>query len=617
MIFDSDPMASKLPINLENLLRQRQVEGERIEYKAGWNPDAILRTLCAFANDFENLGGGYVVIGQDCDAEGRPVFPPVGVPESQLDKIQQELLGYCNLIQPPYFPLLSVERFEERNLLVLWAPGGLSRPYKVPKAVTAKTKEYRYYIRRYSSTIEAKGEDERELISLTAQVPFDDRVNQSATPADLSPRLMAEFLREVGSDLAEDAATLPVEALGRQMKVVTGPSEAPLPQNVGLLFFNEHPERFFPVTQIDVVWFPEGAGGDRFEEKVFQGPLGRITRDALGFIQSQYLKQTVLKHPQRAEAERFWNVPYAALEEALVNAVFHRSYEIREPIEVRITPEDIVVLNFPGPDRSIRLEDLKRGRAVSRRYRNRRIGEFLKELDLTEGRCTGISKIISSMAANGSPPPEFETDEDRSYFLIRLPVHEKAGVSTELERESGSGKSSEKTGSGSEKSSVKTAGDTAGRIVEQLRRNPAVTAGEMAMALGISTRAVEKQLLKLRDLERIRREGAAKGGHWVVLGEEGADDETPALATVGVGDRTSGATTQESGQKTTQETTQEKILAHLRVTPAMTGVDLAQAIGITADGIKYHLAKLKAAGRIQHHGPTKAGYWEVIDPSSP
>ncbi len=34
-------MTSKLPINLENLLRQRQVEGERIEYKAGWNPDAI------------------------------------------------------------------------------------------------------------------------------------------------------------------------------------------------------------------------------------------------------------------------------------------------------------------------------------------------------------------------------------------------------------------------------------------------------------------------------------------------------------------------------------------------------------------------------------------------
>ena len=68
-------MSSKLPPNLDDLLRQRAVEGERIEYKAGWNPDAVVRTLCAFANDFENLGGGYVVIGQDCDEGAARSFP--------------------------------------------------------------------------------------------------------------------------------------------------------------------------------------------------------------------------------------------------------------------------------------------------------------------------------------------------------------------------------------------------------------------------------------------------------------------------------------------------------------------------------------------------------------
>ena len=112
----------------------------------------------------------------------------------------------------------------------------------------------------------------------------------------------------------------------------------------------------------------------------------------------------------------------------MVNAVYHRSYEIREPIEVRITAEELVVLSFPGPDRSIKMDDLRKGRAVSRRYRNRRIGEFLKELDLTEGRSTGISKILKVMAGNGSPAPVFETDEDRTYFLIRLPVHERAAT---------------------------------------------------------------------------------------------------------------------------------------------------------------------------------------------
>ena len=416
-------MPNKLPINLHDLLHQRKVEGERIEYKAGWNPDAILRTVCAFANDFENLGGGYVVIGQDCDAHGQPLFPPVGLPNNQLDKIQQELLACCQLIQPPYFPVLSVEIVEGRNLMVLWAPGGQTRPYKVPASVTAKHKSWHYYIRRYSSTVEAKGETEQELLSLTAKVPWDDRFAQTARVSDLSKPLMEAYLREVGSALANDAPALSVEALGRQMNLVGGPSESPWPKNVGLLFFNEAPEKFFPGTQIDVVWFPEGAGGDRFVEKIFKGPLDRVTRRALEYIQGNYLFETVIKHPDRAQATRLWNFPYAAIEEALVNAVYHRSYEEREPIEVRISREELVVLSFPGPDRSIKLADFEAGRAVSRRYRNRRIGEFLKELDLTEGRSTGMPKILKVMAANGSPAPLFETDDDRCAYVIRLPVH--------------------------------------------------------------------------------------------------------------------------------------------------------------------------------------------------
>ena len=107
----------------------------------------------------------------------------------------------------------------------------------------------------------------------------------------------------------------------------------------------------------------------------------------------------------------------------MVNAVYHRSYEIREPVEVRITREELVILSFPSPDRSIKKDAMSQGKAVSRRYRNRRISEYLKELELTEGRSTGIPKMLRVMAANGSPEPEFETDEDRTHYLVRLPVH--------------------------------------------------------------------------------------------------------------------------------------------------------------------------------------------------
>ena len=56
-------------------------------------------------------------------------------------------------------------------------------------------------------------------------------------------------------------------------------------------------------------------------------------------------------------------------------------------------------------------------------YRNRRIGEFLKELRLTEGRGTGVPSIFKAMRDNGSPEPRFETDENRTYFTTVLPVH--------------------------------------------------------------------------------------------------------------------------------------------------------------------------------------------------
>ena len=71
----------------------------------------------------------------------------------------------------------------------------------------------------------------------------------------------------------------------------------------------------------------------------------------------------------------------------------------------------------------MRLDQLRLGRAHPRRYRNRRLGEFLKELKFTEGRSTGIPKILEAMARNGSHPLEFEFDADCSYFMVRLLVH--------------------------------------------------------------------------------------------------------------------------------------------------------------------------------------------------
>jgi len=53
----------KLPIDIDAILKGRLVESERLEFKEGWNPEKVIHALCAFANDFHNLGGGYIFIG--------------------------------------------------------------------------------------------------------------------------------------------------------------------------------------------------------------------------------------------------------------------------------------------------------------------------------------------------------------------------------------------------------------------------------------------------------------------------------------------------------------------------------------------------------------------------
>jgi len=59
-------------------------------------------------------------------------------------------------------------------------------------------------------------------------------------------------------------------------------------------------------------------------------------------------------------------------------------------------------------------------------------------------------------------------------------------------------------------------------------------------------------------------------------------------------------------------TTQEHIVALLKTTPSMTRRELAEKTGVSENGVKYHLNKLKASGVLRHIGPTKAGRWEIL-----
>ena len=84
-----------LPINIEDLLNKRKIEVNRIEFKKGWNPVDIYHSICAFANDFDNLGGGYILVGVEQHDNGLAKRSVAGINIEAVDGILKQMVGFA------------------------------------------------------------------------------------------------------------------------------------------------------------------------------------------------------------------------------------------------------------------------------------------------------------------------------------------------------------------------------------------------------------------------------------------------------------------------------------------------------------------------------------------
>ncbi len=168
-------------------------------------------------------------------------------------------------------------------------------------------------------------------------------------------------------------------------------------------------------------------------------------------------------------------------------------------------------LKSPGYSHTVasRQTPIRQGRALPRHYRNRRIGEFLKELDLTEGRSTGIPKILRILKANGSPIPEFITNNDHDHFLTRFfPVVAESENAPENAPEKIHNKNKSRTLTKKIKNQ--------NVLLRSITLNPDVTIDSLAQKLKLSARTDDKLIQELKSQGRLHRIGPLKGGHWQV-----------------------------------------------------------------------------------------------------
>ena len=141
--------------------------------------------------------------------------------------------------------------------------------------------------------------------------------------------------------------------------------------------------------------------------------------------------------------------------------------------------------------------------------------EYLKELDMTEGRSTGIPTIQNVLENNGSPRATVVTDEDRTFFRITIPCHEAAGnIIADIANKDASVKASRR---GALKSALQTAPETALQILEQIQNNPKVTMTDLANLTGYSRRWIAQTMKQLQELNVIKRVGSTKTDYWEII----------------------------------------------------------------------------------------------------
>ena len=177
-------------------------------------------------------------------------------------------------------------------------------------------------------------------------------------------------------------------------------------------------------------------------------------------------------------------IPVAVFEELLVNALVHRDYLVNAPVRLFIFANRIEILS-PGhlPD-NLSVAKIRTGNS---NLRNPILASYVaKGLLPYRGLGSGVKRALAAW-------PEIEFANDRDGCLFTVTIQRKSMVVSE--------KSSEKS---SEK------------ILNMLHEDPELATRDVSTLLGISTRAVEKQLQKLKEQGRLRRLGPDKGGRWEV-----------------------------------------------------------------------------------------------------
>jgi len=434
------------------------------------NVDSLASEMVAFANS----DGGTIFIGVADDGSMPGLLP------KDVARINQLISNAASqhVRSPLTVQTENVQLLTGRIVVVLTVPKGIDIPYFDKNGVI--------WLKCGADKRQINSKEElRRLFQFSDQFHADELPTKAGIDK-LDKLRFRDFIRDVYKlNFPDDPRDL-IQLL-QNMNLATDTGGLNL---AGVLLFTERPEWIKPQFVVKAIRYPgnEIHVSDYLDTEDFSGPLSKVFDDSLSFVMRNLHK---VQDGRGVNAPGLPEIPEAVFEELLVNALIHRDYLVSAPIRLFIFDNRIEIISPGHLPNNLTVERIRAG--ISN-IRNPILVSFVaKGLLPYHGLGSGIMRALEEWR-------DIDFTDDREGCLFTVTIHRK--VPRDLADLTGYRKSS---------------GKTENQVFAFLSDNPEITIPELAEKLGLTTRAVEKQIAKLREKGRLRRIGPARGGRWQTI----------------------------------------------------------------------------------------------------
>ncbi len=397
-------------------------ESVEIEAKRATEVGAsILETISAFANE-PYRGGGYLLLGVAPTTDSLfPDYEVVGV--KSPDKLQADLATQCRqAFNIPLRPELSVEQFNGKSVVIVFIHE--AQPYEKPVYIKSKGKEKGAFRRIGSTDQVCTDEDLALFYQLRTHTTFDETAIPDTSEDDFDPLALRAY-RQARVEISPNAPELEYNDhdLLFALNAITKQQGTFCATIAGLLLFGKQLSlrRHFPLTRVDYIrvegrdWVPDP--DERYHTVEMSGPLLLMIPRLIGQAFDDIPKTFSLAQDSSFRRE-IPLIPRKVIREAIVNALMHRSYRLRQPVQI-IRYSNRIEIRNPGysliPD-----ERLGEPGSITR---NEKIAAVLHEVGLAETKGTGIRVMLDAMRHSNLTAPLFESDRQKDSFTTTLLIH--------------------------------------------------------------------------------------------------------------------------------------------------------------------------------------------------